>query len=96
MDATSFNLEIKRRASNLNSPADPLFDAVVLLAEIAPTAEGQALKRILEALATREGSFQESDLNLFSPGTLVLVSALIDARLTDRYRESEWNLSFCY
>jgi hypothetical protein len=94
MDAASFMLEIKRRTANRDSSRDPLFKAIEILAGIAPTAEGQALKRVLDALATREGSFRESDVYLFSSGTLALVATLMEARLADRYRESEWQLVF--
>jgi hypothetical protein len=94
MDADSFLLEIKRRAADRDLSKDPLSKAILLLAGTALTAEGQALKRVLDALATGGGSFRESEVYLFSASSLALVAALIDARFAGQYQEADWRLLF--
>jgi hypothetical protein len=45
------------------------------------TAEGQALRRVAEALVSATGQFRDSDVWLFSAESTALVAALIEARL---------------
>ena len=51
------------------------------------TGEGQALRRVVETLATGAGDFDESEVWLFSAETLALVSALVEARMEGRYSD---------
>lgn len=90
MDAAAFLMVLRKRAARTVLPRDPLADARRFLGQNAETAEGRALRRVLQALASGYGSFTESDAWLFSSETLGLVSALVDARLAGRYREDEW------
>jgi hypothetical protein len=90
MDAAAFLVTLRKRAPAAEAPHDPLADARRFLAQHAETAEGRALRRVLQALARSNGDFAEIDVWLFSTETLGLVSALIDARLTGRYPEEEW------
>ena len=90
MDAAAFLMVLRKRAPASVTPQDPLVDAQRFLAEYAETAEGRALRRVLQALATGDGKFIESDAWLFSSETLGLVSALVDARLAGRYEGEDW------
>ena len=54
------------------------------------TAEGQALHKVIETLATGTGEFSESDVWLFSAERLALADALVDARLKGRYPDEDW------
>jgi len=90
MDAATFLVALRKRAPGNCQPDDPLATAKRFLAQHAETAEGRALQRTLEGLASGTGKFTESDAWLFSSETLDLVVALIDARLSGRYQEDEW------
>ena len=90
MDAATFLVALKKRAPGNRQPDDPLAAAKRFLAQHAETAEGRALQRTLEGLASGTGEFTESDTWLFSSDTLDLVVALVDARLDGRYEEDEW------
>ena len=90
MNAAAFLLTLERRAPAAEPARDPLAGAHGFLTRHGETAEGQALRRVLRTLATGEGVFAESDAWLFSQETAALVAALIDARLSGRYPESEW------
>jgi hypothetical protein len=52
--------------------------------------EGQALQRLIVALASGNGEFAESDQWLFSQRTTAIAGALTDARRDGRYSEEEW------
>jgi hypothetical protein len=69
---------------------DPLAKAMELLAQISPTAEGQALRRLLRTLTTKDSTFGESDAYLFSAPALSFIAALIDARIAGTYKQEEW------
>ena len=90
MDATTFLTALSRRSTESKWPSDPLASATWFLAQHSETAEGRALRRVLQALTSGNGDFTESDVWLFSTETLSLVSALIDARLSGRYQEEAW------
>ena len=90
MDAAAFLIVLRKRAAGTSPPQDPLANSRGFLAQYAETAEGRALRRVLQTLATRRGTFTESDAWLFSSESLGIVSALVDARLAGRYREEEW------
>jgi hypothetical protein len=90
MDTAAFLVKLRKRSTSVHKSSDPLADAAAILARISTAAEGQALRRVIEALANMEGRFRESDVYLFSAGTLALVVALIDARMVGLYRQQEW------
>jgi len=90
MDAAAFLVALRKRAPAAEAPHDPLADARRLLAQHAETAEGRALRRVIQALASSNSTFAETDVWLFSTETLGVVSTLIDARLNGRYLEEEW------
>jgi hypothetical protein len=50
----------------------------------------------VRALWKGEGEFTESDIWSFSNKRLALVSALIDARMENRYPEWQWHLASSY
>ena len=90
IDAAAFLVALRKRVPAAEAPHDPLANARHLLAQNGETAEGRALRRVIQVLASRNGTFAESDVWLFSTETLSLVSALIDARLSGRYEEEAW------
>ena len=94
MDAATFLVAIRKRSAKSGWPNDPLADAKRFLAQHAETAEGRALRRVLQALASSKGDFAATDVWLFSTETLGLVSALIDARLSGRYPGEAWQRAF--
>jgi hypothetical protein len=90
MDAAAFLLSLRKRAMRSAPSLDPLADTRCFLVQYAETAEGRALRRVLQALASGSGKFVESEVWLFSRETIGLVSALVDARLGGRYEEEDW------
>jgi len=50
------------------------------LEEVGETGEGQALRKVIKALATTGGEFSELDVWLFSAEMLPLVATLVEAR----------------
>ena len=78
-------------AALLPPPArDPLAEARRFLDEFGETGEGQALRRIMDTLASGNGEFAESEVWLFGAETLGLVAALVEARIDARYPDAEW------
>ena len=90
MNAAAFLVELRRRDPAVSPIRDPLAEARRFLDAHGETGEGQALRRVVETLATGSGDFAESDVWLFSGETLALVSALVEARMEGRYMEGEW------
>ncbi len=88
---TAANLSaITRRASPGPGYADPLATAVQRIQKAPDTGECRALRKLLEILATKQGTFREAEAWSFSGETAGLTAALIDARLEGRYSEEEW------
>ena len=85
MKAAAFLSLLKRRANAASEARDPLAEAQRFLQERGDTAEGQALRRVIETLIAGSGEFAESEVWLFSQDTLPLVAALIDARTGGGY-----------
>ncbi len=90
MDAAAFLASLKRRASSDTEYVDPLATAVLLLQLNPKTAECRALRKLLLTLATKQGTFRESEAWLFSGEMSGLTAALIDARIEGRYSDEEW------
>jgi hypothetical protein len=90
MKSTAFLIEVKRRATRLCSSNDPLAEARRLLQTSGLTAEGQMLRKVVDALGADQGEFGESDVHRLGADMLALVSALADARATRRYSDADW------
>ncbi len=90
MNAAAFLVALRRRARYVSTVRDPLAEARRFLDERGETGEGQALRRVIETLATGAGDFDESEVWLFSSETLALVSALVEARLQGLYPDGDW------
>ncbi len=90
MNAAAFLVELRRRTRAVSPARDPLAEAHRFLDTRGETGEGQALRRVIETLATGAGDFADSDVWLFSAETLALVSALVEARMEGRYSDEEW------
>jgi hypothetical protein len=90
MNAAAFLVALRCRANTVSPVRDPLAEARRFLDARGETAEGRALRRVIETLATGAGEFSESDVWLFSAERLALVSALVEARLQGLYPDGEW------
>ena len=90
MDTAAFLIEISKRAGPPLDVPDPLAFAEAFLAESGDTAEGQTLRRAIDAIAFDWGSLNESDIWRLSRRSLQLVSALCEARLSGQYLPLEW------
>lgn len=90
MELAAFLVAIQRRTRFTSTARDPLAAAHAFLDKHGKTAEAEALRRVIKALARRHGKFSESDIWLFSTETLTLISALADARVEGLYPELDW------
>jgi hypothetical protein len=90
MNAAAFLVALRRRARITSPSSDPLAEARRFLDEFGETAEGQALRRVIDTLASGNGEFAESEVWLFSAETLALVAALVEVRIEGRYPVAEW------
>ncbi len=90
MNAAAFLVALRRRARAVSPVRDPLAEARRFLDARGETGEGQALRRVIETLATGAGDFDESEVWLFSSETLALVDALVEARLQGLYPDGDW------
>ena len=84
MDAAAFLVALRRRGCATSPARDPLAEARRFLDAHGETGEGQALRRVMDTLASGNGEFAESEVWLFSAETLALVAALVEAR--ERHR----------
>jgi tellurite resistance protein len=89
MEIAGFLLALKRRLT-IDEPGDPIAAARVFLTVHGDTAEAEALRRVIVAVATGCGDFHESEQWLFSQRTTAIAAALVDARLDGVYTEEEW------
>ena len=90
MNTAAFLIAVRRQTHTTSPHPDPLAVAWRFLDEHGQTAEGQALRRVIKALAAKDGAFSESEVWLFSADTLPLIATLVEARLEGRYSEIEW------
>jgi len=90
MDLAAFIAAAGRRTRFSSTHRDPMIAAWFFLGRYGETAEGQALRKVLRALAATRGDFAESELALFSTETLTLITALAEARYQGRYPEADW------
>jgi TPP-dependent pyruvate/acetoin dehydrogenase alpha subunit len=90
MDAATFFAAVRRRTRATSTARDPLTEARHFLEQHGDTAEAQALRKVIKALAAKEGEFSESEVWLFGTEAITLVAALVDARIEERYSEIEW------
>jgi len=90
MDLAAFIAAAARRTRFTSTHRDPLQAARLFIDQHGATAEGQALRKMLKALAAMHGEFAESELSAFSTETLTLIKVLADARIEGRYAEEEW------
>jgi hypothetical protein len=90
MNAAAFLVALRRRARVTSPARDPLAEATRFFDAHGETGEGQALRRVIDTLASGNGEFAESEVWLFSAETLPLVAALVDSRIEGRYPELEW------
>jgi len=79
-----------KRTARTSTHRDPLAATSLYLGAHGDTAEGQALRKVIRALAATSGEFAEAELWLFSTDTLTLVLALAEARTQGRYPEADW------
>ena len=87
MNAAAFLVALRRRARVTSPARDPLAAARRFLDEFGQTAEGQALRRVIDTLASGNGEFAESEVWLLSAETLALVAELVEARIEGLYPE---------
>lgn len=85
---------ITRRASPSPGYADPLATVLQLIQQTPDTSECRALRKLLEILATKHGTFREAEAWLFSGESAGLTAALIDARFEGRYSDEEWQRAY--
>jgi hypothetical protein len=85
MNAATFLVALRRRANAASDARAPLAEAKQFLGKHGHTAEGMALRKVMNALITGDGEFSESEVWLFSEDSLSLVAALIDARTGGGY-----------
>jgi hypothetical protein len=90
MNAAAFLVALKRRVRLRCPYRDPVAEAWRFLDAHGETAEGQALRRVIDTLASGNREFAESEVWLFSAETLALVAALVEARIAGRYPDAEW------
>ena len=91
MNAATFLIALRRRATKIRDIRDPLAAAKTFLTNHGDTGEGQALRRVIATLVSGTGEFAESDGWLFSSETLDIVDALVGARIEGVfYSEEEW------
>ena len=90
MNAAAFLVVLRRRARATSPARDPLAAARRFLDEFGETGEGQALRRVIDTLASGNGEVAESEVWLFSAETLALIAALVEARIERRYPDAEW------
>ncbi len=90
MDAAAFLVALRRRVRVASPARDPLAEARRFLDAHGASGEGQALRRVIDTLASGNGEFAESEVWLFSAETLALVDALVEARIEGRYPELAW------
>ena len=93
MQLAAFIAAAGRRTAFTSTHRDPLQAVRTFLDEHGATAEGQALRKVIRALIATHGESAESELVLFGTETLMLVTALADARMEGRYTELErWSV----
>ncbi len=90
MNAADFLLALGRRSRLGSNARDPLAKAWRFLEAHGETAEGQALRRVMDTLASGKGEFGESEVWLFSAKTAALVAALVETRIEGRYADAKW------
>jgi hypothetical protein len=90
MNAAAFLVALRHRARAASPARDPLAEARRFLDAHGETAEGQALRRVMEILAFGNGEFAESEVWLFSTEMLALVATLVEARIEGCYPDAEW------
>jgi len=90
LNLAAFIAAVKGRTRFTSTARDPLEAARHFIDQHGETAEGQALRRVIRALAATSGDLPESDLWLFSTDTLTLIDALVDARIKGRYPDTDW------
>ena len=90
MNAAAFLVALRSCARATSPVRDPLAQARRFLAARGETGEGQAVRKVIETLATGTGDFAEAEVWLFSANTLALVSALVEARLQGLYPDGDW------
>lgn len=96
MHAGGFFVRLKRKARGETIYDDPLKEAQQFIDQHGKTGQGDALRRVVEALWRENGEFSESDIAFFSSPLLDLISQLIDARITGRYPEWQWERASCH
>lgn len=69
MDAASFLLTLQCRSRAISSARDPLAEARRCLERHGQTGEGQALRKVIDTLASGNGEFAESKVWLFCTET---------------------------
>ncbi len=90
MDAAVFFAAVRRKSDFTSTDRDPLTAAWRFVDQHGETAEAQALRKVIKALAAKEGEFADSEVWLFGTEAITLVAALVDARIEGRYPEIEW------
>ena len=88
MNAAAFLLALRRRARIPFPARDPLAEARRFLDAHGETAEGQALRNVMDTLASGNGEFAESEVWLLSAETLALVAELVEARIEGLYPDT--------
>ena len=90
MNLPAFLAATGLRTNFTSTHRDPLDAARKFLDKHGTTAEGQALRKVLKALAATSGDFAESEIFLLGTESLTLVKALAEAQVEGRYAEADW------
>ena len=92
MRTEAFLARLQFRTNAPYGGRDPLSEARQFLADKGETSEGQALQKVIAALASDSAEFSETDVWSFSLQMCPLVSALVSARLEGGYPAEQWVL----
>ena len=92
MDASAFLSRMNFRCPNGYDGRVPLKDARQFLDNNEGTDEARALRRLIRMLGTIEWNFTETDVWSYSLHLCPLISALVAARLEEKYTQKEWGL----
>jgi hypothetical protein len=90
MNLADFMADVKRRVTRPCAAPDPLAEARRFLESRGLTAEGQMVRKSVEALGGAERDFGEADVHRLGAIALGLVAALADAQDRKRYAPGDW------
>jgi hypothetical protein len=90
MDAATFIRQVCKQAGEPLDVRDPLAAAELFLVHAGETAEGELLRRCIDAVAFEWGTFNDNEIWLLSQEIRKLIAALFHARIVGQYLPIEW------